>query len=199
MEAILPLENNETTSIVVGVGIALVLVLLVSLTLLGWCMRLANRLCGGTEVGFLRSLLAVVASALLGSGAGTLAVFLQPEASQLMSLLYVVFGSVLAIALVMAQNPLRAFGTYLVYWFVGTVSHVALIGAVVLLIAVAVPRAKTKRVTEQIPTLASALGMKSPENFGDWSATTKPSQIAQEKNTAKPILGDGVNVNPFIQ
>jgi len=199
MESIAPLVNDVPTSTLVGVGTAFIVACLVSLTLLSWCMRFASRLCSGVEDGFLRSILAVFASALLGGGAATVATVLQPEASQRISMVYAVIGSVLGISLVMAQNPLRAFGTYLVYSFVATASHVAFIGAIVLLIAVAVPREKTQRMTEQMPALASVLEMKSSGNFGEWSATTKPSQIAQETKKEKPILGDGVNLNPFIQ
>jgi len=68
-----------------------------------------------------------------------------------------------------------------------------------LLIAVAVPCEKTKQLVEQVPTLASVLGSESPVNAEERIKQTQPIQVASEKKSEKPLLGDGVNLNPYVQ
>jgi len=68
-----------------------------------------------------------------------------------------------------------------------------------LLIAIAVPCEKTKQLVEQVPTLASVLGSESPVNAEEWIKQTQRIQVASEKKSEKPLLGDGVKLNPYVQ
>lgn len=199
MEPVVPVETIQIGSIFLAtVGFCI----LFSIALSGWCMRFASRLCDGSEAGYLRSIFAVIVSALLGSGATILSILLQPGTPQWLTMLYGACGSILGIALVMRQNPVRALGTYIVFSVVGIFSHVGLAFVVILLLCFTVPAAKLKELSQQASTLEKSADTESRGKLDKWlvSATSQqPKQGEQPSDVKKLPSVEGVSANPFVQ
>ena len=199
MEPVVPVEAIQIGSIFLAI---VGLCLLFSIALSGWCMRLASRLCDGSEAGYLRSIFAVIVSTLLGCGASILTIILQPGTSQWLTMLYGVCGSILGIALVMRQSPVRALGTYIVFSVVGTISHVGLSLVVVLLLFFTVPAAKLKELSQQASALEKSADTESRGKLDKWlaSATSQQSKQGEQHSDVKKLpSAEGVSTNPFVQ
>ena len=199
MEPVVSVEPIQIGSIFLAmVG----LFILFSIALSGWCMRFASRLCDGLEAGYLRSIFAVIVSALLGSGAAILTILLQPGTPQSLTMLYGACGSILGIALVMRQNPVRAVGTYIVFSVVGIFSHVGLALVVILLLCFTVPAAKLKELSQQASALQKSADTESRGKLDKWLASATSQQLKQDEqhsNVKKVPSVEGVSSNPFVQ
>ncbi len=117
-------------------------------------------------------------------------------------MLYGACGSILGIALVMRQNPVRALGTYIVFSVVGTISHVGLGLVVILLLCFAMPAAKLKELSQQVSALEKSVDTESRGKLDKWLASATSQQLKQDEqhsNVKKVPSVEGVSSNPFVQ
>lgn len=199
MEYLLPFEDTLSNVVFIGV---LTGVLLASLTLSGWCMQFANRICGGSEAGFFWSLFAYFTSWFGGTLAMAIAVYMERDASPMLHFTYWIIGSVVAIMLVLLQNPWRAFETYVVFSLTHTLSHCVLVLGVLFLLYCTVPEAKGKQLAQQYSTIAAKEDSESIGKLRSWATANengKQGPEGEKQKTQFKASPVGVNTNPYVQ
>jgi len=215
MESLFPLEDSRSSILLIGILVGLI----VSSTMLsGLWMKLANYLCGGTPVGMPRAILAALVSLVFGSGAAVLASSLQPEDPPYVSAIYGNIAAVFGISLVMFQNPLRAFLTYIVCSVLQVASAIGFAIACFLLVTAMVPADQLQQMGAQMEEIARQSNLESAEKVQSWLVsnktltetevtTVKESGVTlSRESSATPAkerkqlpLGHGVQPNPFAQ
>lgn len=144
------LFSSAQLPLVVAMAVTVVLLAILIPLLLGWTTKLACRICRGQPIGLGRGVLAMLAAAAATTFVPLGVHSLVPQTSPLAAALAGLATAILALAIVLRQNPLRALLTYLVAGFLQGICWFVLILGLVLIVKLTVPEERLQAFGAQL-------------------------------------------------